>query len=97
MTAAALAQFCLALKGTTQDIKWENNLCYLVGGKMYCTTAIEGSPFTSFKVTPEDFAELTQRVGIIPAPYLARNHLDPVTTSGCLVCARMEITGETVL
>jgi predicted DNA-binding protein (MmcQ/YjbR family) len=26
----------------------------------------------SFKATPENFAELTERAGIIPAPYLAR-------------------------
>ncbi len=28
----------------------------------------------SFKCTPEEFAELTQRPGIIPAPYAARSH-----------------------
>ena len=28
----------------------------------------------SFKCTPEDFAELTERDGIIPAPYVARYH-----------------------
>ena len=27
----------------------------------------------SFKVSPEQFAELTEREGIIPAPYMARN------------------------
>jgi predicted DNA-binding protein (MmcQ/YjbR family) len=26
----------------------------------------------SFKCTPEDFAELTERPGVIPAPYMAR-------------------------
>jgi predicted DNA-binding protein (MmcQ/YjbR family) len=28
----------------------------------------------SFKCTPERFAELTEMDGIIPAPYMARNH-----------------------
>ena len=28
----------------------------------------------SFKCTPEEFAELTERLGIIPAPYVARYH-----------------------
>jgi len=28
----------------------------------------------SFKCTPETFAELTERDGIIPAPYVARYH-----------------------
>ena len=28
----------------------------------------------SFKVTPEKFAELTERNGFVPAPYVARYH-----------------------
>jgi predicted DNA-binding protein (MmcQ/YjbR family) len=28
----------------------------------------------SFKCTPEEFAELTERPGVIPAPYSARYH-----------------------
>jgi predicted DNA-binding protein (MmcQ/YjbR family) len=28
----------------------------------------------SFKCTPETFAELTERDGIVPAPYVARYH-----------------------
>jgi len=28
----------------------------------------------SFKCTPEKFAELTERKGIVPAPYVARYH-----------------------
>jgi len=40
---------------------------------MYAVTALEPAPvWLSLKCTPEDFAELTQRAGVIPAPYLAR-------------------------
>ena len=72
MNAADLEKFCNRLKGTTKDIKWGNDLCYLVGGKMYCVLPLEGLPRVSFKTTPEAFGELTERTGIIPAPYSAR-------------------------
>jgi len=72
MTPDALESLCLSLKGTTVDVKWGNDLCYLVGGKMYCVYGIEGPFKVSFKVTPEDFSALTERKGIIAAPYLAR-------------------------
>jgi predicted DNA-binding protein (MmcQ/YjbR family) len=40
---------------------------------MYAVAPLEPAPVVlSFKCTPEDFGELTERPGIIPAPYLAR-------------------------
>jgi predicted DNA-binding protein (MmcQ/YjbR family) len=38
----------------------------------------------SFKCSPEAFAELTERPGIIPAPYLARNHWVALETQDAL-------------
>jgi predicted DNA-binding protein (MmcQ/YjbR family) len=44
-----------------------------VGGKMFAVTPLEPAPVClSFKSSPENFAELTERPNIIPAPYLAR-------------------------
>jgi predicted DNA-binding protein (MmcQ/YjbR family) len=44
-----------------------------VGGKMFAVTPLEPTPvWLSFKTSPENFAELTERPNIIPAPYLAR-------------------------
>jgi predicted DNA-binding protein (MmcQ/YjbR family) len=71
---AYLEQICLQLKGTTTDIKWGNDLCYLVGGKMYCVASLEPPLKVSLKVDPGEFGELIGRLGIIPAPYMARNH-----------------------
>lgn len=69
-----LRTYCLSLAGTTEDIKWEHDLCFSIRGKMYCVASLE-APFTfSFKATPENFASLTQQPGIKPAPYLARYH-----------------------
>jgi predicted DNA-binding protein (MmcQ/YjbR family) len=43
-----------------------------VGGKMFAVVCLEPPHQISFKCTPEEFAELIEREGIIPAPYLAR-------------------------
>jgi len=49
------------------------DLVFKIGGKMFAVAALEPGPVSmSFKCSPEDFAELTERPGVIPAPYLAR-------------------------
>ncbi|EJF08691.1 MULTISPECIES: MmcQ/YjbR family DNA-binding protein [Pontibacter] len=73
MNIENLRTFCLGLKGVTEDVKWGNDLCFLVGGKMFCVTNLEGAPSVSFKVSDADFDELSTSIGIIPAPYMARN------------------------
>lgn len=74
MTASELEKICMALPGTKQDVKWGNDLCYVVAEKMYCVTGLEGPLTASFKVLKEEIEELTEREGIIPAPYMARNN-----------------------
>jgi predicted DNA-binding protein (MmcQ/YjbR family) len=64
---------CRKLPHTTEHVQWGNDLVFKVGGKMYAVTPLEPAPVAlSFKCSPEDFADLTERPGIIPAPYLAR-------------------------
>ncbi|MDX5346418.1 MAG: MmcQ/YjbR family DNA-binding protein [Hymenobacteraceae bacterium] len=72
MNLENLRQFCLALPGTTEDVKWEDHLCFNIGGKMYAITMLDGTTTVSLKVTDEAFEELIARPHIIPAPYLAR-------------------------
>lgn len=73
MTIEQLQQICEAFTGVTTDIKWENHLCFNVGGKMFMITAPDEVPVNaSFKASDEDFEQLTEREGFIPAPYLAR-------------------------
>jgi predicted DNA-binding protein (MmcQ/YjbR family) len=68
-----LRKTCLAFPGATEQIQWGNDLLFKVGGKMFAVTPLEPAAVClSFKASPEDFAELTERVDIIPAPYLAR-------------------------
>jgi predicted DNA-binding protein (MmcQ/YjbR family) len=64
---------CLSLPHTTEEVLWQDNLVFKVGGKMFAIASLEpASVFVSFKCTPEDFARLTDLPDIIPAPYLAR-------------------------
>ena len=67
-----LRKYCLSFPGATEDIKWGADLCFSVGGKMFCVTGADGGGGISFKCTPEKFDELTEREGIIPAHYVAR-------------------------
>ncbi len=68
-----IREVCLSFAGTTEQIQWGSDLLFKVGGKMFVVTPLEPAPvFLSFKTSPENFAELTERPDIIPAPYLAR-------------------------
>ena len=69
--------FCLSLLHATEDVQWEHDLLFRIAGKMFCVANLEPgmSPTKiAFKCTPEKFAELVEVEGIIPAPYMARNH-----------------------
>jgi predicted DNA-binding protein (MmcQ/YjbR family) len=73
MNLAWLRTHCLSLPHTTEQIQWGNVLLFKIGGKMYAATSADGGDAgVSFKCTPEEFEELIERPGIIPAPYLAR-------------------------
>ena len=75
MDTETLRRYCLSLPHATEGIQWGNNLLFRIGNKMFAIVALDQTPVSmSFKCTPEEFAELTEREGIIPAPYLARNN-----------------------
>lgn len=74
MDIEALQEIARTLKGATQDIKWEHNLCFSVGTKMFLMISLDEIPTrASFKTSAEEYDELISRDGIVPAPYLARN------------------------
>jgi len=63
---------CRSFPGVREDTKWGNDLVFTVGEKMFAVTNLGEASGMSFKVEDERFLELTDRPGIIPAPYLAR-------------------------
>ena len=73
MDIETIRQYCLGFPHTTEIVQWGADLCFKVDGKLFVVAAIEMvPPRLSFKCTPENFAELCERTGIIPAPYMAR-------------------------
>jgi predicted DNA-binding protein (MmcQ/YjbR family) len=73
MTIEDIQALCKKMKGVTEDIKWENHLCFNIGGKMFLITAPDEFPVSaSIKVSDQDFIDLPSKNGFSPAPYLAR-------------------------
>jgi len=80
-------QFCLSLPHTTEKVRWEHNLLFCIGDKMFCVANLEpgmGPSKISFKCSPEKFAELVEIEGIIPTPYSARHHWVSLTEADTL-------------
>ena len=73
MHTEEIQTICRQLPGVTEDIKWEHDLVFSIGGKMFCVVGLDQSPTTaSFKVTDEEFEEISQWPGFKPAPYVAK-------------------------
>jgi predicted DNA-binding protein (MmcQ/YjbR family) len=69
-----IQKICRSLDNVTEDIKWGQDLCFNIGGKMFLVTAPDSIPVSaSFKTDEETFNELAEREGFKPAPYLARH------------------------
>jgi len=86
-----LRRHCKTFPGTTEQVQWGHDLVFKVGGKMYAATSLEPAPVClSFKCSPDDFADLTERPGIIPAPYLARAQWVALETEDALSAAELK-------
>jgi len=80
MDAESLRAWLLSLPDAVETMQWGDNLVYWVGdkaigGKMFAILNL-GAPdqVASFVAGPERFADLVERDGVFPAPYLARAH-----------------------
>ena len=76
MDVESIRSFCLGFPHTDEKVQWGNDLLFRIGGKIFAVVTLEPGHGValSFKCTPEKFAELVERDGIIPAPYVARYH-----------------------
>jgi predicted DNA-binding protein (MmcQ/YjbR family) len=81
MDAEKLRAFLLTLPDVVETMQWGDNLVYWIadksiGGKMFAlaSLAADHGAVLSFAAGPEGFAELVEREGLFPAPYLARAH-----------------------
>lgn len=81
MDAENLRAFLLTLPDVVETMQWGDNLVFWVGdksigGKMFALASLtpDRGGVLSFAAGPERFAELVEREGVFPAPYLARAH-----------------------
>ena len=76
MDVEIIRRLCLSFPHVTEDIQWTDDLLFRIGGKIFVSVSLkqgaEGRFY--FKCTPEEFSELIERDGIVPAPYSARYH-----------------------
>ena len=72
MNIETIREICSSLTAVTEDVKWGNDLVFSVGDKMFCVASLEPPFSCSFKVTDDEFDELSNQNEFMPAPYMAR-------------------------
>jgi predicted DNA-binding protein (MmcQ/YjbR family) len=84
-------RYCLALPHSTESVQWGSDLVFKIGGKMFAVVPLEPAKVClSFKCSPEEFTELVERPGIIPAAYLARYHWIALETEDALTASELK-------
>jgi predicted DNA-binding protein (MmcQ/YjbR family) len=90
LTIEDIRAISLGMPHATEDVKWGADLCFSIGGKMFCVTGMNGPLGVSFKVPDEDFEEVSQRKGFMPAHYVARYKWVTVTDMNVLTRDQLE-------
>jgi predicted DNA-binding protein (MmcQ/YjbR family) len=74
MDVDSIREYCMSFPNAKENVQWGDDLCFKVGGKIFAIVNLEPSPQgrVCFKCTPDTFAELCERDGIGPAPYVGR-------------------------
>jgi predicted DNA-binding protein (MmcQ/YjbR family) len=89
--------YCLSFPHATENVQWGADLVFKIAGKMFTVVSLEEASdhCMSFKCTPEKFAELTERNGIVPAPYVARYHWVALETFDALSAKELKALVKT--
>jgi len=78
-------RYCLSLGEVAEVIQFEEHLAFQVAGKTFAVIHLEpAGNFLTIKATPEEYAELIELPGVVPAPYAARNHWAAIETEDAL-------------
>jgi predicted DNA-binding protein (MmcQ/YjbR family) len=73
MNADAIRKYCMSFPHATENLQWEDDLCFKIRGKIFAILALDSVPQKMcFKSTSEKFAELCEVEDIRPAPYVGR-------------------------
>jgi predicted DNA-binding protein (MmcQ/YjbR family) len=72
MDIESIRSFCLTLPAVTEDVKWDNDLCFSVAGKMFCVACLEPPFKITVKVRDDEFDELCATENVRIADYVGR-------------------------
>jgi predicted DNA-binding protein (MmcQ/YjbR family) len=69
-----IRKLCLSFPDVTEDMPWEDDLCFKVRGKIFTAMVLSDGRFPrlTLKCAPETFHKLLEIEGISPAPYVGR-------------------------
>ncbi len=73
MDIDSVRDICKGLPAVMESVKWGNDLCFMVGDKMFCVILLETPIKISIKVNNIEFDEMMELEGIKSAPYAARH------------------------
>jgi len=90
MDIESFRTWCLELPGTTEGIKWEAHLCFMVEEKIFVIMDIEPPHGFALKVDPVDFDNLVTREGISQAGHMARRQWIGVVSLSTLQGAELK-------
>ncbi len=82
--------FCRALPAVTTEMKWDNELRFFVGEKLFAMLSMNEPHRISFKCIPAQFHKLIGKPGIVPAPHLARYHWVQLNQDDTLPTSELE-------
>ncbi|CAL1516373.1 MmcQ/YjbR family DNA-binding protein [Chitinophaga sp. MM2321] len=81
---------CQSLPAVTTQKKWDNELRFFVGEKLFCMISLDPPHRVSFKCSQPQYHQLISRPGIVPAPHLARYHWVQVVKEDILPAPELE-------
>ncbi|WP_143473454.1 MmcQ/YjbR family DNA-binding protein [Flavilitoribacter nigricans] len=69
MNIEQIREICLGMQGTSEAIKYGDQLCFMVAGKHFCSSRLQDPDKVNLKAPDEAFEAQCDRPGITPAPY----------------------------
>jgi predicted DNA-binding protein (MmcQ/YjbR family) len=74
MEVDTIRRLCLSLPNSKEKLQWGETLCFKAGDKIFATLNLDlrSKARLAFKCTPEQFTDLLECDGVIPAPYVGR-------------------------
>jgi predicted DNA-binding protein (MmcQ/YjbR family) len=87
-----IRKLCLSFPDATENIQWDEDLCFKVRGKLFTIVDLSQGNLAPvcLKCTPEKFDELLEVEGISQAPYVGRYKWILLANSNILPAAELE-------